>query len=155
MKIFTQIVSSDSMSFPSNLLSLKLTFDDRKRARLKSVSECGQTVGIQIERGIILRDNMYLKSDDGQILKILASNESVSSAHVHNATLFARACYHLGNRHVPLQIGVNFLRYQYDSVLDEMLQQLGVDVIHENAPFEPEGGAYSVAHAHHHSPSHA
>jgi urease accessory protein len=68
--------------------------------------------------------------------------------------LFARACYHLGNRHVPLQVGHGWLRYQNDYVLDDMLRQLGLDVKHEQAPFEPENGAYGEHGGHSHGHSH-
>ena len=62
----------------------------------------------------------------------------------------ARACYHLGNRHVALQIGEGWVRYQHDHVFDAMVTGLGLNVIVEQAPFEPEAGAYSQGHAHHH-----
>ena len=62
--------------------------------------------------------------------------------------LLARAAYHLGNRHVPLQIANGLLRYQHDHVLDEMLRGLNLDVQIEQAPFEPEPGAYGSHHPH-------
>jgi urease accessory protein len=61
-----------------------------------------------------------------------------------------QAAYHLGNRHVALQIDANRLRYLHDHVLDAMLAQLGLTVLQEQAPFEPESGAYSGGHHHHH-----
>jgi urease accessory protein len=61
-------------------------------------------------------------------------------------------CYHLGNRHVPLQIAATWVRYQHDHVLDDMVLGLGLEVEVEKAPFEPEAGAYqSAAVGHHHS----
>ena len=82
------------------------------------------------------------------------NHENVSTAAIEDATLFARACYHLGNRHVPLQIGTGFLRFQEDYVLDDMLHGLGVHVQHEQAPFEPENGAYAPGTGHGHSHAH-
>ena len=64
--------------------------------------------------------------------------------------LIARACYHLGNRHVPLQITQYWVRYAHDHVLDAMIRDLGLLVDHEEAPFEPESGAYSGGGHHHH-----
>ena len=66
-----------------------------------------------------------------------------------NPLLLTRASYHLGNRHVPLEVKENYLRYQYDHVLNEMIEQMHLTVTRESAPFEPESGAYS--HQHHHS----
>ena len=70
--------------------------------------------------------------------------------------LLARACYHLGNRHVPLQIMPGELRYHHDHVLDDMLRQFGLAVTFASLPFEPEAGAYtSEAHSHSHSHAHS
>jgi len=147
MKIFTKIIPR---------LIVSLTLDERKRGRLKVATGSGEYVGIQIERGQILRDETWLSANDNTLLCVLAKNESVSSAYIDDPTLFARACYHLGNRHVPLQIGDSFLRYQSDYVLDDMLNGLGITVEQQLAPFEPEDGAYSSGanHAHGHSHTH-
>ena len=151
MKIFTKIFDTD---LPAGVASetISLSFDDRKRGRLKITTDSGNDAGIQIERGQVLRHGTVLTNDEGDYLIVLASNETVSTATIEDATLFARGCYHLGNRHVPLQIGEGFLRYQEDYVLDDMLHGLGIHVQHEEAPFEPENGAYAPGegHGHHH-----
>ena len=67
--------------------------------------------------------------------------------------LLAKACYHLGNRHMPLQIEDDFLAYQKDHVLDEMVLNLGLTVTHAMRAFEPESGAYE-SHSTEHSHSH-
>ncbi|GLQ32620.1 urease accessory protein UreE [Litoribrevibacter albus] len=130
-----------------------LPFDERKRGRLKTVTASGEDVGIFVERGEVMRDGTLLKAESGDIFQVVAANEEVTTASTADAHLFARACYHLGNRHVPLQVGDGWLRYQNDYVLDDMLCQLGLDVQHEQAPFEPENGAYgehaSGGHSHH------
>ena len=85
-----------------------------------------------------------------------AAAETVSTVHSDNGLVLARACYHLGNRHVPLQIGPGWLRYAHDHVLDDMLRGFGLTVRVERAPFEPEAGAYVAAsHAHTHAHDHA
>ena len=151
MKIFTKIFDTD---LPAGVAceTISLSFDDRKRGRLKITTDSGSDAGIQIERGQVLRHGTVLTNDEGDYLIVLASNETVSTATIEDATLFARGCYHLGNRHVPLQIGEGFLRYQEDYVLDDMLHGLGIHVQHEEAPFEPENGAYAPGegHGHHH-----
>ena len=60
-----------------------------------------------------------------------------------------RAAYHLGNRHIPLQIGIGWILLEQDHVLEHMLEGLGVQLRHEQAPFEPEAGAYGGGHRHH------
>ncbi|EAT11200.1 urease accessory protein UreE [Bermanella marisrubri] len=149
MKIFTQLVEGDLPQGKSSE-TISLSFDDRKRGRLKIKTDSGIDAGIQIERGHVLRHGAVLSNEHHEYLTVLASDEKVSTAKVEDKTLFARCCYHLGNRHVPLQIGEGFLRYQEDYVLDDMLHGLGVHVIHEQAPFEPENGAYSKGGHHHH-----
>lgn len=145
MKIFTHVTENE---LPQGATSetISLSFDDRKRGRLKIITDSGNDAGIQIDRGQVLRHGTVLTNDTGDFLMIMASNEKVSTAVVENKTLFARGCYHLGNRHVPLQIGEGFLRFQEDYVLDDMLHGLGIHVKHEEAPFEPENGAYSSSH---------
>lgn len=136
---------------------LRLPFDERKRGRLKARTETGLDVGVFIDRGQVLRDGCLLKSDDHDYYQVIAADEHVTTAKSDDPTLFAKACYHLGNRHVPLQVGDGWLRYQQDYVLDDMLTSLGLSVNHEHAPFEPENGAYGEhgGHSHGHSHSHS
>ncbi len=155
MKIFTELVDRGPSQEGSVVEQVKLSFDDRKRARLKVASESANEVGIQIERGKVMRHGHWLTNAAGEFLQVIALPEKVSTARVEDSLLFARSCYHLGNRHVSLQIGEGFLRYQRDYVLDEMLAQLGVKVEHELAEFEPENGAYAKGHSHSHSDGHS
>ncbi|MOA31878.1 Urease accessory protein UreE [compost metagenome] len=86
------------------------------------------------------------------MVQVIAASETVSTMHCCDPLQLARACYHLGNRHVPLQIAADFVRYQHDHVLDDMLRGFGLEVQLEQAPFEPEAGAYqSGGHSHSHS----
>ena len=108
-----------------------------------------------LPRGRVLRGGDRLLSRDGTVVGIEAAPESVSTVRARDGRQLARGAYHLGNRHVPLQVGDGFLRYQHDHVLDEMVRTLGLDVVAETAPFEPEGGAYSGGgHSHGHTHSH-
>jgi urease accessory protein len=126
---------------------LRLSYGERCKSRARHVLDNGEEAGLFLERGSILRDGDLLLADDGRVVEVQASEESVSTVHTDNALMLARACYHLGNRHVALQIGTGWLRYQHDHVLDDMLRGFGLEVRVELAPFEPEGGAY-VSHAH-------
>jgi urease accessory protein len=156
MKLFTKILdASDRQQLQSAAVdSVELTYDDRKRARLKIETQKGFTAGIQIERGYILKHGSCLQSEDGELLEVYAKPESVSRASVADACLFAKACYHLGNRHVSLQIEDGLLLYQQDYVLDDMLLGLGIQVEHRQAMFEPESGAYRSTHEQHHEGEH-
>lgn len=130
--------------------TLTLTFDERQKARNRITLDDGREAGIFLERGIILRGGDVLCSEDGEKIQVIAADEPVSTANSKDSLELARACYHLGNRHVPLQIDEHRVRYQQDHVLDEMVVLLGLSVIHEQAPFEPEAGAYhKQSHSHH------
>jgi len=132
---------------------LRLPFADRSRSRLRAVLDNGEEAGLFLERGTVLRDGDLLLADDGRVIEVQALEESVSTVHTDDGLMLARACYHLGNRHVALQIGPGWLRYQHDHVLDDMLRGFGLEVRVGLAPFEPEGGAY-VSHAHANAHSH-
>ncbi len=91
-------------------------------------------------------------ADGSQLIRVLAAPEAVSTVRCADPHLLARAAYHLGNRHVPLQIEPGLLRFQHDHVLGDMLRGLGLTVEAEQAPFEPEAGAYqSAPHGHSHA----
>jgi urease accessory protein len=126
-------------------LRLVLPFDSRTKSRLRVRTESGEELGIFLERGAVLRGGELLEADDGRIIQVISAEEDVSTVHSNDAYPLARVSYHLGNRHVPLQITSTWVRYQHDHVLDEMVQGLGLKVVVERAAFEPESGAYSVA----------
>lgn len=134
--------------------TLSLPIDKRIKSRLKVTLDDGREAGLFLSRGEILRDGDLLQSTEGLVIRVQAAPETVSTVHSDNALALARACYHLGNRHVPLQIAASWVRYQHDHVLDDMVQGLGLVVTVEQAPFEPEAGAYkSGGHGHTHSHS--
>ena len=97
-----------------------------------------------------MRGGDSLVSDEGSIVHIVAACERVSTVASDDAEILVKAAYHLGNRHVSVQIGLGWLRYLQDHVLDSMLQELGLEPNEHWAPFEPESGAYS-AHSHSHA----
>lgn len=131
-------------------VTLSLPIDQRIKSRLQVTLDDGQQAGLFLPRGKVLRDGDLLQSSDGLIVKVCAAHESVSTVHSDDALALARACYHLGNRHVPLQITAHWVRYQHDHVLDDMVAGLGLTVTVEQAPFEPEAGAYQSASGGHH-----
>lgn len=131
--------------------TLSLPFELRQKSRLKANLDSGEEVGLMLPRGHVLRNGDCLKAENGLIIQLNAALEAVSTVTAPNQLLLQKACYHLGNRHVPLQITENWIRYLQDHVLDEMVDSLGLSIAHEQAPFEPEIGAYHKHHNHNHS----
>lgn len=129
-------------------LTLTLAFDMRQKARLKTTLDNGEEAGLMLPRGLVLRGGDCLRTDEGLIVKVIAAQEKVSIASSSDKLLLTKASYHLGNRHIPLQIEENCIIYLVDHVLDEMIKKLGLTVKHETRAFEPEAGAY---HYHEHS----
>ncbi|MBO9552557.1 urease accessory protein UreE [Pseudomonas sp.] len=136
--------------------TVTLDVDSRIKSRLRVTLDDGREAGLMLERGHLLRGGELLADASGeQVIRVLAAPEAVSTVRCTDPHLLARAAYHLGNRHVPLQIDPGLLRYQHDHVLDDMLRGLGLTVEAEQAPFEPEAGAYqSAPHSHSHSHGH-
>ena len=125
---------------------LKLPFDSRQKSRLRATLVSGEEVGLMLPRGEILRGGDLVTASDGRVIEIVAEPEKV--LHIETKDL-ARVAYHLGNRHVPVQVGDGFLRITEDHVLEEMVKKLGAAVTHLEAPFEPEAGAYAGGHHQH------
>ncbi|MFZ1640934.1 MAG: urease accessory protein UreE [Candidatus Contendobacter sp.] len=130
--------------------TLTLPFDLRCKSRLRTRLDSGEEVGLFLPRGTVLRHGDRLRATGGLVVEVRAAPETVSTARADDPLLLARAAYHLGNRHVALQLGPGWLRYPHDHVLDGMVQELGLAVICEQAPFEPEAGAYGGGHHHGH-----
>jgi urease accessory protein len=138
---------------------LELPFQLRSKSRLRTALESGEEVGLFLERGSMLRGGELLLADDGRVVEVIAAPETVSMVESNDPWQLTRAAYHLGNRHISLQIGPGWLRYLHDHVLDELVRGLGLTVSVVDAPFEPEAGAYghgshammqAPGHGHHH-----
>jgi urease accessory protein len=135
--------------------TLSLPIDQRIRSRLKVTLDDGREAGLFLPRGQVLRGGDLLTSTEGLVIRVEAAPETVSTVHSKDALALARICYHLGNRHVPLQITATWVRYQHDHVLDDMVRGLGLTVAVEQSPFEPEAGAYKRgSHSHNHGEPH-
>jgi urease accessory protein len=136
---------------------LELPFEQRSRSRFRARLSTGDEVGVRLTRGQILRGGDLLLASDGRVIEVRAAPETVSTVHSSDARTLARAAYHLGNRHIALQLGQGWLRYVHDHVLDGLVQGLGLVVQVSEAPFEPEAGAYhsdAEPHAHPHEHAH-
>ena len=127
---------------------LILPFERRQKSRLRVLLESGEEAALILERGAVLRGGDLLQANDNRIVQVVAADELVLHVSAENPRQLARAAYHLGNRHVPLQVGNGWLRLEQDHVLKEMLVGLGMMVLEQSAPFEPEAGAYGGGHKH-------
>jgi urease accessory protein len=130
-------------------LTLTLSFEERQKSRQRVALDGGEEAALVLARGTCLSDGDLLRAEDGRVIAVRAAPEPVTTALTADPTLLARAAYHLGNRHVALQIGEGSVRYLEDHVLDAMVAALGLRLVHEQRPFEPEAGAY---HGHAHPP---
>ena len=134
-------------------LTLTLPFELRQRSRLRVTLSSGDEAALLLTRGSVLRGGDALLLSDGRAVRVEAALESVSTVRSDDPQKLARVAYHLGNRHVPVEIGKGFVRYLHDHVLDGMVRTLGLDVASESAAFEPEAGAYGGhGHGHAHRP---
>ncbi len=139
----------------SPVATLTLPLEKRVRSRLRVTLDDGTPAGVFLARGETLSDGDLLADVAGKVVAVRAAAEPLSEVRCADALLIARACYHLGNRHVALQVADGLLRYSHDHVLDDMLRGLGLEPIYIEAPFEPEPGAYGgSAHGHGHNHGH-
>ena len=122
--------------------TLALTAEERTKSRHRFETEDGQTVFLRLPRGTMLRDKDILRSDDATLVRVRAKPEPVMTIAAQTSLLLLRAAYHLGNRHVPLEITATYLRLSPDPVLRTMLEQMGMVVEEAILPFQPEIGAY-------------
>jgi urease accessory protein len=122
---------------------LELPYELRQKSRLRARLASGEEVGLMLARGTVMRGGDVVKTTDGREVEIVAAKEKL--LHIESDQL-ARVAYHLGNRHVPVQIGAGFVRIAEDHVLEELARKLGARVSHIEAPFEPEAGAYGGVH---------
>lgn len=144
--------------------TLTLPYELRIRGRLKAVTDSGRDAGLFLDRGPVLRHGALLQATSGELIRVQAADEPVTTAYIESGLPLARLSYHLGNRHVSLALGCDadgrhWVRFPPDHVLEELAVLLGATLSHQHAPFDPESGAYAHAgrehsHAHSHSHSH-
>ena len=129
---------------------LRLPFESRQKSRLRARLASGEEVGVMLPRGELLRGGDLVVASDGRVIEVIAEPEALLHVTCGSPAALARAAYHLGNRHVPVQVGDGYLRIAADHVLEELLKGLGATIAAINAPFEPEAGAYAGGGHHDH-----
>jgi urease accessory protein len=131
--------------------TLTLGFEQRRRSRFRAALDDGREVALYLPRGTVLKDGDRLRTTTALVIAVAAAKEKVSTVRSADPRRLARACYHLGNRHVAVEVGDGWARYLHDHVLDHMCSELGLEVVVEAVAFEPEAGAYG-GHGHAHGP---
>jgi urease accessory protein len=139
--------------------TIELDWDIRQKSRFDATDSLGRQLGVFLPRGTLVRGGDVLVAEDGSMVKVVASPQSVlriTACKTHGSPFdLTRAAYHLGNRHVPIELKPDHLKIEPDHVLADMLRAMHLIVNEVNEAFEPEGGAYSSAgHAHAHGEPH-
>lgn len=142
--------------------TLTLDWDTRQKSRFDGEDSQGRRVGVFLPRGTVVRGGDVLVAQDGALLRVVAAPQTVLKVTLcaeHGAPLdLIRAAYHLGNRHVPIELQPDHLKFEPDHVLADMLRQMHLTVTEVREPFEPESGAYgdhpTIGHHHHGATTH-
>ena len=133
--------------------TVELDWDVRQKSRFDATDSAGRQLGVFLPRGTLVRGGDVLVAEDGSLVRVIAAAQPVLriTACTEHGSAFdlTRAAYHLGNRHVPIELQPDHLKIEPDHVLSEMLRAMQLTVSEETASFEPEGGAYSSnGHSH-------
>ncbi len=139
--------------------SVSLDWDTRQKSRFDATDSAGRHLGVFLPRGTLVRGGDVLVAEDGSLVRVLAAPQPVMvvtpCAEHGNAFDLLRAAYHLGNRHVGIELTPTHLKIEPDHVLAEMLRRMHLTVTEANEAYEPEGGAYQAGgHGHSHGHSH-
>jgi urease accessory protein len=144
--------------------TVELDWDVRQKSRFDCTDSLGRQLGVFLPRGTVVRGGDVLVAEDGSLVRVIAAPQPVlviTPCPNHGAPFdLTRAAYHLGNRHVPIQLAPDHLKIEPDHVLADMVRAMGLDVVAADAAFEPEGGAYAASaqaghgHAHGHDHGH-
>jgi len=141
--------------------TVELDWDVRQKSRFDTIDSQGRRIGVFLPRGTAVRGGDVLVAEDGSLIKVIAAPQSVLviTHCAQHGTPFdlTRAAYHLGNRHVPIELKPDHLKIEPDHVLAAMLRSMHLIVREADEAFEPEGGAYGAhggAHGHDHGHSH-
>jgi urease accessory protein len=133
--------------------NIELSYEQRKRGRIRTQSSTGIEIGIFIDRGQTLEHGQCLSNAQGDVFSINAKAEQLMQADTDNWQDFSEVCYHLGNRHLPIHIGERHILFQPDHVIKALCEHYGLVVTEITAEFTPINGAYGKYSGHHHHSS--
>jgi urease accessory protein len=129
--------------------TLTLDFDARHRRRIRLTTDQGEDVLLDLPKAAAMADGDGLLLEDGKWLKVQAAAELTVEVRHEDPGQLMRLAWHLGNRHLPTEVGETVLRIRPDHVIEHMLQGFGAVLVKVRVPFQPEGGAYSGQIQHH------
>lgn len=139
--------------------TVELDWDVRQKSRFEATDSQGRQLGVFLPRGTLVRGGDVLVAEDGSLVRVLAAPQPVlviTHCQEHGSAFdLMRAAYHLGNRHVAIELKPDHLKIEPDHVLADMLRSMHLTVQETSAPFEPEGGAYGAQGGHGHGHAHA
>ena len=138
--------------------TVELDWDVRQKSRFDATDSTGRALGVFLPRGTLVRGGDVLVAEDGSLVRVIAAPQPVlriTACSEHGSAFdLTRAAYHLGNRHVPIELKPDHLKIEPDHVLADMLRAMHLTVLEATEAFEPEGGAYAhSAHGHEHAPA--
>lgn len=145
----TTILSEGSWDTTSEIDRVVIDYDRRFRRRIVLNTILGAELLIDLPHAIRLRDGDGLSVGAG-VIRVCAQAEDLMEIHAHEEAVLIRIAWHLGNRHLPVQLLGDRIWIRADHVISEMIQGIGGHVDLIQAPFDPEGGAYAGGHQHHH-----
>jgi len=145
-----QVLPSGTWDAAQAMDRVLIDFDRRHRRRIVLPTEAGGSVLVDLPQAVRLRDGDGLLLDDGGVVLVRAQPEPLLDIHAHDAAALVRIAWHLGNRHLPVQLLGAHLRIRRDHVIADMVRTLGGHVAEIEAPFDPEAGAYAGGHSHSH-----
>ena len=131
-----------------------LDYAQRSAQKITVTGVKGTSIKIDMDEPVRLRTDDLLVLDDGSLVEVVAAPEPLIEARVAEVAALPRLAWHLGDRHVPVQVLANRIRAQRDPAIETLLKSLGAKLTTIEAPFEPEGGAYTSSHDHAHDNDH-
>jgi len=149
-----RVVSSAQTGGARLIDSVMLAPDQRRLQSAHLTGVNGTLIGLMLPEPVMLRMGDAFELDDGSFVDIVIQPEPLVEARGNDLTHLARLAWHLGDRHVPVQVLTNRLRLRRDDALEAMLAALGARLTPIEAPFDPEGGAYATHAAHDHGHQH-
>jgi urease accessory protein len=151
----TKVIAADQWNGSVAVDCVVLDADERRRRRIVLTGEQGTAFLLDLPRTAMLKDGDGLVLEDGTIVGVAGKPELLTEITASALQDIARLAWHIGNRHVDLQIMGDRLRIRRDHVVEDMLRGLGAQLTPIEAPFDPEPGAYGHgAHGHHHGADH-
>jgi urease accessory protein len=145
-----EVLPAGTWSAMAEVDHVLIDFDRRHRRRILLRTEAGREVLLDLPHAVRLRHGDGLLLEDGGIVRVVARPEKLLEIHAHSDAELVRIAWHLGNRHLPVQLIGERIRIRADHVIAEMAELLGGHVEEIEAPFDPEAGAYAGGHQHAH-----